>query len=89
MEVVDGVRVAGPLASHARGFAGELARLGFTRGSAQKQLRLAAHLSSWLGDTGRSTADLDTGTVDGFLTARASGPPPASSGKLFHHGLRW
>ena len=43
MDVVDGVRVTGPLALHARGFAGELARLGFTRGSAQKQLQLAAH----------------------------------------------
>jgi hypothetical protein len=46
MEVVDGGRVTGPLSSYARGFAGELARLGFTRYSALKQLALAAHVST-------------------------------------------
>lgn len=70
MDVVDGVRVTGPLALHARGFAGELARLGFTRGSAQKQLQLAAHVSRWLGDAGLGTAELDARAVDGFLAAR-------------------
>lgn len=70
MDVVDGVRVTGPLVLHARGFAGELVRLGFTRYSAQKQLQLAAHVSRWLGDAGLSTADLDARAVDGFLVAR-------------------
>jgi integrase/recombinase XerD len=70
MDVVYGVRVTGPLAPYARGFAGELARLGFTRYSAQKQLQLAAHLSRWLGDAGLSTAELNAGAVDGFLAAR-------------------
>ena len=70
MDVVDGVRVTGPLAPYARGFAVELARLGFTRGSAQKQLQLAAHVSRWLGDAGLGTADLDACAVDGFLAAR-------------------
>ncbi len=65
MDVVDGVRVTGPLAPYARGFAVELARLGFTRGSAQKQLLLAAHVSRWLGDAGLGTADLDARAVDG------------------------
>lgn len=48
MDVVDGVRMTGPLAPYARGFAGELARLGFTELSAGGQLRLVAHLSRWL-----------------------------------------
>jgi integrase/recombinase XerD len=64
------VRVAGPLVPFARGFAGELGRLGFTSGSAQKQLLLAAHLSRWLGDGGLGVADLDGSAVDGFLLAR-------------------
>ena len=70
MDVVDGVRVAGPLAPFARGFAGELARLGFTSGSAQKQLLLAAHVSRWLGAVGLGAADLDVAAVDAFLAAR-------------------
>ena len=70
MVVVDGVCVTGPLAPHARGFAGELVRLGFTRYSAQKQLQLAAHVSRWLGDAGLGTAELNARAVDGFLAAR-------------------
>jgi hypothetical protein len=70
MDVVDGVRVRGPLAAYARGLVGELARLGFSRGSAQKQLQLAAHVSRWLGDTGLDTAELNARAVDGFLAAR-------------------
>ena len=40
--------MTGPLAPYASGLAGELARLGFTEGSAKGQLGLAAHLSRWL-----------------------------------------
>jgi hypothetical protein len=39
----------GTLAPYASGLAGELARLGFTEGSAKGRLGLAAHLSRWLG----------------------------------------
>lgn len=73
MDVVNGVRLAGPLAPYAEGFAGELARLGFTRGSAQKQLLLAAHLGRWLRDAGVGTSELDVRVVDGFLAARRAG----------------
>jgi hypothetical protein len=45
MDVFYGVRMTGPLAPYASGLAGELARLGFTEGSAKGQLGLAAHLS--------------------------------------------
>lgn len=39
------VRVSGPLEPFAVGFAGELARLGFTANSAGLQLGVVAHLS--------------------------------------------
>jgi integrase/recombinase XerD len=70
MDDLHAVRMVGPLGLYARGFAGELARLGFTRLSAQKQLGLAAHLSRWLGDAGLGVADLATPAVDAFLAAR-------------------
>lgn len=44
------VRVLGPLAPYAQGFAAELERLGYSGGSAEHQLRLLAHLSRWLGE---------------------------------------
>ncbi len=43
-----GIRISGPLAAYVDGFAAELARLGYTPGSAAHQLRLLAHLSGWL-----------------------------------------
>jgi integrase/recombinase XerD len=42
------VRVSGPLAPFALGFAEELTRLGFTTSSARQQVGLVAHLSRWL-----------------------------------------
>ena len=70
MDVLDGVRLAGPLAPYAEGFAGELTRLGFTALSARDQLRLAAHLSRWLAGPGLGTADLTAPVVAEFLAAR-------------------
>jgi integrase/recombinase XerD len=70
MDDLYGVRMAGPLAPYAAGFAVELARLGFTRGSAQKQMLLAAHLSRWLRDSGLGAADLTAAAVAVFLAAR-------------------
>jgi site-specific recombinase XerD len=66
----DGGGVRGPLAPHARGFAGELARLGFRRAASRKQLQLAAHLSEWLAGEGLGAADLKAGAVTAFLAAR-------------------
>jgi site-specific recombinase XerD len=70
MEVVNKVRVRGPLVPYARGLAGELARLGFTELSARFQLGLAAHLSRWLDARGLGTADLTPPAVEAFLAAR-------------------
>src|SRR5487761_1263903 len=55
MDVLHGVRVAGPLAPYAPGLAGELARLGFTELSARCQL---------------GTSALTTSTVEAYLAAR-------------------
>lgn len=42
------VRVSGPLAPYAPGFAEELAAHGFAPTSAGNQLQLLAHMSRWL-----------------------------------------
>ncbi|MBV8541803.1 MAG: tyrosine-type recombinase/integrase [Pseudonocardiales bacterium] len=70
MDDLHAVGMVGPLGPYARGFAAELARLGFTKLSAQKQMELAAHLSRWLGDAGLGVADLATPVVGGFLAGR-------------------
>jgi integrase/recombinase XerD len=70
MDVLDRVRVTGPLAPYARGFASELARLGFTELSARDQLGLAAHLSRWLAGSGLDAAALTAATVERYLEAR-------------------
>lgn len=70
MNVVGGAAISGPLAPHARGFADELARLGFKAAAARKQLQLAAHLSEWLAGAGLGTADLSGEAVSAFLVAR-------------------
>jgi site-specific recombinase XerD len=70
MDVLDGVRMTGPLTPYSRGLAGELARLGFTELSARCQLGLAAHLSRWLAAAGLDTAALTPAVVDAYLAAR-------------------
>jgi integrase/recombinase XerD len=65
-----GVRGAGPLMPYARGFAGELTRLGYRSGPAQKHLQLAAQLSGWLADAGLDAAGLNGAAVEAYLTAR-------------------
>jgi integrase/recombinase XerD len=64
------VRVTGPRAVFAEGFAGELARLGYKPNAAADQLRLMAHLSRWM-DAGHLEAAALTPRVTGvFLAAR-------------------
>jgi integrase/recombinase XerD len=67
---VHGVRVAGPLAPYAQGFAAELTRLGYRSGPAQKQLQLAARLSEWLDAAGLGAADLEETAIEAYLAAR-------------------
>ena len=70
MDVFYGVRMTGPLAPYASGLAGELARLGFTEGSAKGQLGLAAHLSRWLSGAGLGADALTGRTAEEYLAAR-------------------
>lgn len=70
MDVLYGVRMTGPLAPHATGLAGELARLGFTEMSARAQLGLAAHLSRWLAAAGLGTMALTAPVAEEYLAAR-------------------
>jgi len=64
------VRVSGPLAPFASGFAEELARLGFTTNSACQQLGLAAHLSRWMAGEGLAAGALDEVIIERFCSAR-------------------
>jgi site-specific recombinase XerD len=74
MDAFYGVRITGPLVPYASGLAGELARLGFTEGSAKGQLGLAAHLSRWLAAAGVGTEALTGPVVEEYLaTRRAAG----------------
>lgn len=69
------VRVQGPLAPFAAGFAGELARQGYTPLSAREQMRLVARLSRWLALEGMDVEGLGASEVDRFVrTRRAAGP---------------
>jgi integrase/recombinase XerD len=64
------VRVTGPLEAHAAGFADELARLGYTSGSACGQMFLMAHVSRWLAGEGLDADGLTPEASDRFLAAR-------------------
>ena len=64
------VRVSGPLSAYRDGFAEELARQGYTSGSAQRQMGLLAHLSRWLDSRGLGGADLTPECVEEFLEVR-------------------
>ena len=58
--------VVGPLEPYAAGFATELERQGYTAGTAEKQVALAAHLSRWLAAAGtgaRRPYGADSGAV--------------------------
>jgi integrase len=68
------VRVQGPLAPFAAGFAGELARQGYTPLSAREQMRLMARLSCWLTLERMGVEDLSATEVERFVrTRRAAG----------------
>lgn len=63
------VRISGPLAAYVDRFAAELARVGYTAGSASHQLRLLAHLSGWLEQRGRD-AKVDRADLARFVAER-------------------
>jgi hypothetical protein len=84
------IRVFGPLARFAAGFAGELSRQGYTSGSARFQIHLMAHLSRWLADEGLASHELDASEVERFLGARrAAGYTTHLTGKAVHPMLTY
>jgi integrase/recombinase XerD len=64
------VRVSGPLAPYAPGYAAELARVGYSTSGAILSLRLVANLSAWLDAEGLEPGGLSAAQVDRFLAAR-------------------
>lgn len=67
---VSGVRVGGPLAEYAAGFAEFLAGLGYAPGSVRLQVHLVAQLSRWLDAEGVDVGGLTELVVERFLAAR-------------------
>jgi len=66
------VRVTGPLASFAEGFASELAKQGYQLNAAANQLQLLAHLSRWLATKRLDATTLTASLLNEFLAARRS-----------------
>lgn len=73
MNTVARARVVGPLATYADGFRSELARLGYTLGSAENHVWVMAHLSRWLISEGLETGQLDSVRVEQFRSALRAG----------------
>ena len=68
--LVSEVRVRGPLADYACGFAGFLAAQGYMAGSTRLQLGLISQLSRWLDPEGVDVAGLTELEAERFITAR-------------------
>lgn len=84
------VRVSGPLAPYAAGYAAELARVGYTASGATLQLRLVADLSAWLEREGIEPGSLAPAEVDRFLaTRRAAGHTRYASAKAIRPPLEY
>src|SRR6266516_3578743 len=64
------VRVMGPLAMYAEGFRADLTAQGYAAESANRNLRILAHVSRWMGGQGLSAGQLSTGLLEEFLRAR-------------------
>lgn len=69
-DVVSRVRVSGPLAEYAAGFAGFLAEAGYTPLSARNQVGVLAHLSRWMDGRGLGPGELTGERLGEFLAAR-------------------
>ena len=84
MEDPSRARVTGPLQPYAEGFTAELARLGYTSGSAYGQVLLMAHVSRWLAGEGLDAGGLTPETAR-FLVA---GGRPATCSTCRRRRLR-
>ena len=70
MKESERVRVVGPLAMYAAGFAARLTEQGYTDLSVRNQLLLAAHFSRWLDAKRIEVPDLTRQVVDRYLRVR-------------------
>ena len=61
------VRITGPLAAFADGFAAELSEQGYRPNAAANQLQLLAHLSRWLASRRQDATTLTASVLDEFL----------------------
>lgn len=73
MVVVLGARVVRPLEPFAEGFAGELARQGYTVQTSRQQLGLVAHLSRWMSEQRIGVAELTPLVVERYVRERRDG----------------
>jgi integrase/recombinase XerD len=64
------VRISGPLMSHWKGFAEELAAQGYTDLSSANQLRLLAHLSRWMAARAIGIGQLTSYVLEQFIAER-------------------
>lgn len=73
------VRVTGPLAVYADGFRADLAARGYVAGSADRNLRILAHVSRWMDDQRLPAGQLSAARLEEFLEARRR--------EGYHHAL--
>jgi site-specific recombinase XerD len=64
------VRVPGPLAGLASGFAAELTEKGYSPRGAEGQMRLLQHVSRWLASQGLAAGDMTADVVERFVADR-------------------
>lgn len=84
------VRISGPLAPYAAGYAAELRRVGYGASGATLQVRLLANLSAWLDHEGLEPGSLAPGEVERFLVARrAAGRTWYASAKAIRPPLEY
>ena len=89
MRKVTRARVVGPLAPYADGFREELARIGYSPGSAEIHVRLTAHLSRWLVVEGCELSELTDERVEQFLLALRVGRRRAPTVRTLEPLLAW
>jgi integrase/recombinase XerD len=70
MDGLFGVRMGGPLAPYASGFAIELERVGYTSVSIRDQVQFVAHFSRWLEHEGLDVGDVGEAAAQAFVAAR-------------------
>ena len=77
------VKVAGPLAAYAVGFALELRRRGYADLTVAGHLRLMAHVSRWLAGQSLDAAGLTPGRIEEFAAARRAGNARRSTARTW------